>query len=312
MSFNPGNWIAALSIGLLALATSHAKAQDAEDVSEVSLIAETTRVYPGQTILLGLRFELKDKWHIYWHGRNDTGFAPIANWALPEGVTVGPMLWPAPQRYESPGNILDHVYEGQPTILVPLTVAAGARPGTSLNISGEIEWLVCRDICLPGFGPVSLNLEVVPPPQQDAGADDPLSSSGDIGRAAARLPEPVTAGDAPEGLRLQWSDRVVTVQYPGASSLAFYPAMASTSLVSAFEDATADGDSLSLRLASRERDLSDEAERRLVGVLEATMQGDESRWYLINFGADGFRTPEQTELISRVRERVGNRSQRGG
>lgn len=312
MPSNPGNRIAALSIGLLALAATHASAQDAEDVSQVSLIAETTRVHPGQTILLGLRFELEDKWHIYWHGRNDTGFAPTTDWTLPEGVSVGPMLWPAPQRYESPGDILDHVYEGQPTILVPLTVAAGVRPGTSLNISGEVEWLVCQDICLPGFGPVSLDLEVVAPPQEGAGTDAPLLSSGDIGRAAARLPEPVTPGNVPKGLRLEWSDRVVAVQYPGASSLAFYPAMASTSLVSAIEDATADGDSLSLRLASRERDLSDEAQRRLVGVLEVTTQGDASRWYLIDFGADGFRTPEQTELISRVRERVGNRSQRGG
>ena len=56
---------AALSVGTQAIA------QDAEDVSQVALISESTTVLPGQNVLLGLHFELAEGWHVYWDGFND-------------------------------------------------------------------------------------------------------------------------------------------------------------------------------------------------------------------------------------------------
>ncbi len=298
--------IAAGLLAILMMGVPTAHAQDASDVSKVSLVGEAARVVPGQTILLGLRFDLEDKWHIYWDGRNDTGFAPTVEWTLPEGVTVGSMLWPAPHRYVSPGDILDHVYEGEPTILIPVTIDAGVLPGTTLEIAGEVEWLVCQDICLPGFGPVSIELNVerignsvFSPP--------PLSRSEPIGKAAERLPRPVLPGEAVEGLELSWSDEKVTARFAGATEVAFYPAMASTSLVSALEDGHAKGDTLTLRLASEARDLSKNGERRLIGVLEVHVDGRGPSWYMIDFGADGFRKPADAEAVSRVRDRVDRR-----
>ncbi|MEO1318875.1 MAG: protein-disulfide reductase DsbD domain-containing protein, partial [Pseudomonadota bacterium] len=92
-----------LAAALVWTAAAPSVAQEADEVSSVSLIAEQDTVRPGQTLLLGLHFELEDGWHIYWDGFNDTGFPPMVEWSLPEGVSVGPMLWPAPERYISPG-----------------------------------------------------------------------------------------------------------------------------------------------------------------------------------------------------------------
>jgi len=287
---------AVLSVGTPAIA------QDAQDVSEAALIAESTIVQPGQQLLLGLHFELAEGWHIYWDGFNDTGFPPMVEWSLPDGVRVGPMVWPVPERYISPGGILDHVYEGRPTILVPVTIDASIPEGTSLQIGGEVEWLVCNDVCLPGFGPVSIELSVGPQ-ATDADSEATLDRSSPIGRAAARLPQPVKAVDDVPGLHLQWSNDVATIRVDGAKALAFYPGAGSSSLVSALEDATADGEVLSLRLASPEMDLSTRAERRLQGVLKVVNDRGE-RWYLLDHGKDGLRTPEQTETISRVRDRL--------
>lgn len=299
-------------LATLAASALPAVAQDAEDVSKVELIAEAAEVHPGQTVLLGLRFELADHWHIYWDGRNDTGFAPMVDWTVPEGVSVGPMLWPAPQRYVSPGNILDHVYEGSPTILVPVTISPDAAAGTSLAISGEVEWLVCNDICLPGFGPVSTELNVVAP-QGDAGEEQGrLSTNSDLGKAAAKLPEPITEQTAPEELSLHWSDEAVSVRFAGASAMAFYPAMASASLVSTLDDGQVERDTLMLRLAPAERDLSTADERRLVGVLEVRRGDGPASWYQIDFGPDGLKSPENARILTRVRQRVGQSSARGG
>lgn len=292
--------------GIIALASAApALAQEADAVSKASLIAETTRVYPGQTMLLGLKFELEDGWHIYWDGRNDTGFPPMVDWTLPEGVTVGAALWPAPQRYVSPGDILDHVYEGEPTILFPVTIDPSVVPGTELSIEGEVEWLVCKAICLPGFGPVSIDLQVSRLGNSSALTPPALPAESDIGRAAARLPAPVTAQKPVEGLSLVWGEQSVRVHVEGATELQFYPAMASTSLVSPLTDAQAEGDTLTLRLASKADDLSTRETRGLVGVLEVS-RGDEDkpRWYTIDFGADGWREPANAEAISRVRDRV--------
>jgi thiol:disulfide interchange protein DsbD len=298
------NTLAAAAIIAASCVALPAKAQDAAEVSKVSLVAEAGRIRPGQTVLVGLKFALTDGWHIYWDGRNDTGFPPTADWTLPEGVTVGPMLWPAPHRYISPGNILDHVYEGEPTILIPITLDSTIVPGSTLTIEGEVEWLVCKDICLPGFGPVSIDLDVTRVGNTSA-QEPPLAEGSPIARAAARLPKPVTAQSPVEGLTLTWTEQAVRVHAEDAEALTFYPAMASTSLVSPLEDAQVEGDTLTLRLASEADDLSTRDTRGLVGVLEVRSAGDqEPKWYLIDYGADGWRTPANAELISRVRDRV--------
>ncbi len=221
-------------------------AQEADEVSRVALVAEEDTVRVGQTVLLGLHFELDEGWHIYWDGFNDTGFAPVVEWSLPDGVSVGQMLWPAPKRYTSPGNILDHVYEGRPTILVPVTIAASVAAGTKLEIRGEVEWLVCDDICLPGFGPISIDLRT------SAGRNEEskkLNRSSHIGRAASRLPEPLLTMEQIEGLSMRWSEGVINVRVDDADSLTFFPSRDSVSLISVLGDASSEGESMALRVA---------------------------------------------------------------
>lgn len=298
-------------VAMLAIGSPFACAQEADEVSKASLIAETTRVMAGQTILLGLHFDLEDEWHIYWDGRNDTGFSPTIEWTLPEGVKAGPMLWPAPHRYESPGEILDHVYEGQPTILIPVTIGHGAVPGKKLEIAGEVEWLVCKDLCLPGFGPVSIDLEVVREGNSSALTPPKLPISEPLGEAASHLPMPVLPDEAVEGLQLAWTDEAVTVRFEGATELAFYPALESTSLVSALKDGHAEGDTLTLHMVSEEHDLSAGKQRRLVGVLEVHPENGEPRWYTIDLGADGLQKPADADMIARVRARVEPKPESG-
>lgn len=298
-----------ITAAALACLTGSVHAQDASDVSKASLIAESGRVAPGSTVLLGLHFKLADGWHIYWNGRNDTGFAPEVDWTLPQGVTVGPFLWPAPERYVSPGDILDHVYEGNPTILVPITISPDAAPGATLAITGEAEWLVCKELCLPGFGPISIELTVG---EASEGQAETISPSSDMGYAAMRLPEPVTPAMQPDEFTIAWMAGSAIVRAPGAKSVEFYPALSSASLTNTLEDARAEGDSMRLRLATEDRGPSTNDERRLVGVLAIESASGEWRWYQIDSGPDGFRAPENAELISRVRQRVGSTANDGG
>ena len=54
---------------------------------------------PGESVTLIWRFELADDWHLYWTGRNDSGYPPLIELDLPEGWVAGGLQWPAPERY---------------------------------------------------------------------------------------------------------------------------------------------------------------------------------------------------------------------
>lgn len=285
-----------LVAALLAGAARASAQMDGGEVSSASLVAPTRAVAPGQTVLLGLRFELDDGWHIYWNGRNDTGFPPEVAWEAGEGVEVGPLVWPAPERYVSPGGILDHVYEGDPVIFVPVTIAPDLRAGQTVRLGGRVDWLVCKDICLPASGRVEIELRVSTTPQPPVhDPDTPFA------RWLARLPEPVTAAGVP-GLSVTWQGNAVTLRYKGARRLALYPLANAAPLRDLLGQAQADGPMLRLELDS-DSGLPDSSGGRLVGVLAIEGGGEEDghRWLLLDAGPDGLRTPPGADQLRRAR-----------
>lgn len=156
-----GAWwcVAFLSVALPACAAQPPTSSDAggapaqaPDVEPNKVRAElvlSAAPQPGQVIWLGVRFQIQDEWHIYADALNDTGVPPKVEWTLPEGWTVGAWVWPGARRYTQPGEILDHVYEREVTLLAPLSVPAGAKPGSEAMLRAKLDWLVCKDICIP-------------------------------------------------------------------------------------------------------------------------------------------------------------------
>ena len=51
----------------------------------------------------GVQFTMPEHWHIYWKNPGDAGLATKYIWTLPEGVTAGDIVWPAPERLEVSG-----------------------------------------------------------------------------------------------------------------------------------------------------------------------------------------------------------------
>ena len=97
---------------------------------------------------VGLYFMLEPGWHIYWKNAGDSGEPPHIQWTLPKGVSATPMQFPAPKRLPL-GPLMDFGYEGN--VLFPLTmdVAKTAKPGPA-TLHAKVDWLVCREVCIPG------------------------------------------------------------------------------------------------------------------------------------------------------------------
>jgi DsbC/DsbD-like thiol-disulfide interchange protein len=215
--------------------------------AEVSLIAESDAVHPGETFTLGVRFQMQPGWHIYWPGQNDAGDPPTIDLKLPEGWTAGEIQWPAPKRHVAE-IILDHIYEGQVTLLIPVSVPAHATPGKTATIRASLVWMICEEVCIFERGERSIDLSIARPGA--AGNSDAApavrSTPGREAIEAARrlLPRPIT--DRTPGITIAQTTDKLRIIVPNASRLEFYPSKAGPALHDALSDAAADGDTLDM------------------------------------------------------------------
>ena len=146
-----GNALAAPAAGAFGGDEPHIAAQ---------LDAETVRPAPGSLIKIAFVMEPEQGWHGYWSNPGDAGLGLTAKWQLPEGVTVGAMDYPVPQRLIIAG-LMNYVYEGPYAILMDAQIPADARPGDVLPLRVKATWLACTEqICVPENAELALTLTV--------------------------------------------------------------------------------------------------------------------------------------------------------
>jgi thiol:disulfide interchange protein/DsbC/DsbD-like thiol-disulfide interchange protein len=143
---------------LLALPSlSHAQVGQVNKVP-ASLVAETTTPAAGRAVTLAIRFTPEPGWHGYWQNPGDAGFGGKYVWALPKGVTVGEPSYPVPTRLVIAG-LMNHVFEQEHALLVPLNIPAGLAKGSKLTLKLRGDWLGCtNEICVPQGGDMAIDL----------------------------------------------------------------------------------------------------------------------------------------------------------
>lgn len=237
--------------------------KDAVRHSQATLIVEHAGVKAGGTVMLGIRVTIESGWHTYWNGRSDSGTPLTAEFELPAGWTLGEWQWPAPMRHVGEGDILDHIYEKDVTILVPLKAPEGAKVGETVKIRGKAEWLVCKEACVFEDGVLEASVSVIDAKEPPKATPE----AGVIAASRARLP----GVEGREGVKSSWAGDVVTVAVEGASKLEFFPAADCIGLVEPVYRTTATGGILRIKV-----DLSDPERRALRGVLAVTRPGDKA------------------------------------
>jgi thiol:disulfide interchange protein DsbD len=153
----------------------------------------------------GLYFKLEPGWHVYWSNPGDSGEPPQIIWALPKGITATALEFPAPERLPL-GPLMDYGYENE--VLLPFNIlSAGLTPGSTETLDAKVNWLVCREVCIPGKAELKEEVDVLSPAPSDLSLYD--GPDHDLWlRLADRLPEPLPSGDTavfqatPGGFRL--------------------------------------------------------------------------------------------------------------
>ncbi len=131
------------------------------------LVAEQTALVPGTTATVALRLAIEPGWHTYWRNPGESGLPTTLAWKLPAGYRAGDIEWPAPRALKA-GPLVNYGYEGVVLHLVPISVPADAKPGTTATLAARADWLVCRETCIPEGADLSLELPVAASAAPDA------------------------------------------------------------------------------------------------------------------------------------------------
>ncbi|HYG46320.1 MAG TPA: thioredoxin family protein [Allosphingosinicella sp.] len=157
-----------LLIGLQAPAT--AQQAGAGNIA-VSLLPGAKAAPAGGSLPLALVMKPKPGWHGYWKNPGDAGAEATIAWTLPEGVTVGALRYPVPERLIVSG-IMNYVYEHEYALLAELKLAPGVAPGTRLPLKAKFDYLACtKEFCVPESSEISA--EIVAGAAGAATAKDP-------------------------------------------------------------------------------------------------------------------------------------------
>ncbi len=149
--------------------------------AKISLVSDHDTVAPGQSFTVALRLEFDENWYTYWRNAGDSGEAVRIAWTLPEGVSAGPIQWPAP-KIKTVGPIVSYAMAGDVWLPVEITVDENFDVSQSFSVNAHAYFLVCYDICVPEDGALSLPM----------GFGDPelnTNNAGQIQKAVDKIPQ---------------------------------------------------------------------------------------------------------------------------
>jgi thiol:disulfide interchange protein DsbD len=130
-----------------------------KDLVKTKLVVDVTAGQPSHTFTLGVLFEMKPDWHIYWRNPGDSGLATSIEFELSDGIEAGPLLWPAPERFIQPGDILGYGYTGSVVLASKVYVPTEVETD-SIHVRAKIRWLACKDVCIPGSSELETSLPI--------------------------------------------------------------------------------------------------------------------------------------------------------
>jgi thiol:disulfide interchange protein len=206
-----------LAAGLPALAVSNSA--DAPHV-HVQLLSPGAHLYRLEGGDAGLYFKMEPGWHIYWKNPGDAGEPPHIHWTLPAGITADPLQFPPPKRLPL-GPLMDFGYEGEVLLPMDLHVAEPVPLGPVV-LHAHVDWLVCRESCVPGKAELELSTDVR---EQPAGGLRELSQDSVLFRRAWKaLPDATQTTLNPRFLPTKEGFRLSVETGQRETSATFFPA----------------------------------------------------------------------------------------
>lgn len=181
---------------------------------KVRLALEGTSVAGTGTTNLAVIFDISPGWHLYWRNPGDSGLPPQVKVAPISGIAFGAPQWPVPVRHIEDGGLVDYIYERELVLIIPMTTSSSLASGANVTIFAEIDWLVCKEICVPGHAKVSKTWPT-------GGDSKPSVDARTFAKARARHPSREPA--ALNQIEIAWDGFDLQFASKGSSKMAFFP-----------------------------------------------------------------------------------------
>ncbi len=129
---------------------------------------------------LGLTFDLKPDWKIFWRAPGAPGLPPVLDWQGSRNLLSARIVWPAPEIFTSFG-FRARGFGGRFTLPVRAAVRDADKP---VEARVRVLFQLCKDVCIPVETELALTLPASAPPHPD------------IVAARTRVPKPAGGGFA--------------------------------------------------------------------------------------------------------------------
>jgi DsbC/DsbD-like thiol-disulfide interchange protein len=118
-----------------------------ESVVHAEFQTSARAVKPRGKFLLAVRFEIAKGYRISWSNPGDVGKSTKVSFQVPEGFSVGPLQFPAPSRFEWPGDLVSYGYEGDTAVFAEITAPDRLTRDEAYRFEVRADWLACMDEC---------------------------------------------------------------------------------------------------------------------------------------------------------------------
>ena len=131
------------------------------DFVKISLNSSLNSVGNLNEIILGLQFDLKPGWKVYWRSPGDAGL-PTELSLLPDSNKnlSAEILYPIPERFTLFGL---QTYGYSEKVIFPIIIKRKNNTFGELEVKARVNSLICSNICIPVEGNLSLNLSDAKP-----------------------------------------------------------------------------------------------------------------------------------------------------
>ncbi|WP_047537138.1 protein-disulfide reductase DsbD family protein [Methylotenera versatilis] len=252
---------------------------------QAELVSSTKQVVAGEIVNLGISLKIIPHWHTYWQNPGDSGTVTTIDWQFSQPSQVSEIFWPIPSRFRL-GPIVNYGYENVVTLPVKVKVSPDAKVGESFKATAIVDWLVCKEECIPQQVTLTLDLPVV----SAANITKDVHGNTLIEESLAKQPQEIPFEDNLKQVNLEKTNDGMVLHIPDSSLTSeqiqdvwFYPYEWGKIAQSIEQTKTVNADGITLALKHGDAPLS--PHESLEGVLVVKeKRGDEvtERGYLIH------------------------------
>ena len=134
-----------------------AQTPDLNSLVEPEVIADVSQFKAGEPFKLGIKFRIREGWHIYWGYPGELGLATKVNIEAIEGVKFSELKYPVPETFKQINGVDGYGYSKETLLYYEVTADKIAAFDPKIKIS----WLACgENSCVPGRKELGLKIPV--------------------------------------------------------------------------------------------------------------------------------------------------------